>query len=379
MQAPLDSLPLGRGRKGVSIAVASLLAVAFGSLAAPSRASAADRIYVVLDYQVRPAAAGCPSADDFRTSVTKQLGYDAFQPDAAWRVAVVLDRRDERYGAHLRWTDLNGRRIGDRQLVSRATDCRELGVSLAFSVTVQVQLLAALLANAPAPSSVTLENEPGTPVATEANALPPPPSPSPAPSTAPPPESPAKPTEEPTAAVSDVAPPPADPAPTRSEVTLAAALGPGLSVGLEPQPTATGRLSAALGYGALSLELGVAGSSSGTSTRRDGSGVDVRHWLADLGGCWHRAIFRTCLVGGAGLLQTHGFGVDDGASPSGFFYQAGLRVGARKSLGARTFLSFRADGLATMTRVVVFLNRMEAWRMPRWAGLFGIDLGIAFF
>jgi hypothetical protein len=103
-----------------------------------STARAGSQIAVALDYEVAPDATGCPDEEEFRASVVRQLRYDPFRPAADRRVAVQIARKEIGFDGHIRWTDADGRWVGDRRLSSRRSECSEIGASLAFSVAVQV-------------------------------------------------------------------------------------------------------------------------------------------------------------------------------------------------------------------------------------------------
>src|SRR6185295_12804821 len=102
-------------------------------------------------YEVGPDVGGCPAPEQFRASVERQLGYNPFRPAADRRVAVQIARKDGGFAGWIRWSDAGGRWVGDRRLSSRRPDCVEIAASLAFSVAVQVQLLAALEPATPTP------------------------------------------------------------------------------------------------------------------------------------------------------------------------------------------------------------------------------------
>ena len=169
-------------------------------------AEAGPQTFVALDYEVAPEASGCPDVEEFRAAVARQLQYDPFRPAADRRVAVQIARKEVGFDGRIRWTDADGRWVGDRRLTSRRPDCDEIAASLAFSVAVQVQLLATLAPPEP----------PAPPPPPEAS----PPVVVPAPAPAPPPE-------------------PA-PGPPARRLTYSVGLGPALALGLSPQTTGRG-------------------------------------------------------------------------------------------------------------------------------------------
>jgi len=335
------SIPVRRNVSALGIALAAWSAFApFGAAV-----HAAPQIAVALEYEVASDAAGCPSADEFQASVQRQLGYDPFRASADRRVAVQIARKDAGFDGRIRWSDAAGHWVGERRLSSRRPDCREIAASLAFSVAVQVQLLAALAPPAPAPP-------------------PPPPPPPPAP-----------PAPEPSTTVVERLPPP--PPPVR-RVTWAAGFGPALALGVAPQPTGIGRLFAAGRAGRLSLELAVDAALPATQRAADGSGFSLDRFAAGAAGCGHAGAFAACLTATGGLLRARGVGVDAPASPTGWFTAVGARVAATYDLSDRTFAAARLDGLLMPTRWTVTLNQASAWTTPRVGALLGLDFGARF-
>ena len=117
-------------------------------------ARAAPQTFVALEYQVDSGVNGCPQAAEFRATVERQLGYDPFRSAADRRVAVLIGRKGVSIDGRIKWSDERGRWVGDRRLASRHQDCVDLAASLAFSVAVQIQLLATLAPSTPAPAPV---------------------------------------------------------------------------------------------------------------------------------------------------------------------------------------------------------------------------------
>ena len=118
------------------------LAVALGASSAVASFGRVARVgsqtFVTLDYEVPPDASGCPDADEFRASVARQLHYDPFRPTADRQVAVQIARKDAGFDGRIRWTDAEGRWVGDRRLTSRKSDCGEIAASVAFAVAVWI-------------------------------------------------------------------------------------------------------------------------------------------------------------------------------------------------------------------------------------------------
>jgi hypothetical protein len=320
------------------------LAVALGALSAVASfgrvARAGSQTFVTLDYEVPPDASGCPDADEFRASVARQLHYDPFRPTADRQVAVQIARKDAGFDGRIRWTDAEGRWVGDRRLTSRKSDCGEIAASVAFAVAVQVQMLATLA---------------------------PPPEPEPPPP--PPPPPPAPPVIE--------APPPPPPAVKR--LTLSVGLGPALALGMAPEATGIGRLFVSGRRAWFSLELAADAAWPATQHAADGSGFSLDRYAGDAAACGHARAFAACVTATLGVLRARGTGVDVPATPTGLFSQAGARIAATLDFGDRYFAAARVDGLVMLTSWTVTLNQSVAWTTPRVGTLIGVDVGARFF
>jgi hypothetical protein len=342
--------PDGRARLRLVLRLGLSLAVVVGMAAAPlgSAARAAPPTLVALEYEVAPEAAGCPGADEFRASVGRQLGYDPFRPSADRRVAVQIARKEPGFDGRIRWSDAEGRWVGERRWSSRRQECDEIAASLAFSVAVQVQLLATLAPATPAPAAAPAAPPPA------------PAAPAPADGVA------ARPT-----------PPPAPP-PRGPRLQLSLGLGPSLAVGLGPQPTALGRLFVAGRLAWASLEIAVDAALPTTRHEVDGSGFSLDRYAATAAACGHARALAACLLGTLGVLQARGFGVDAPSAPAGLFSQAGARIAATRDFGDRYFGAARVDALVMLGARNVTLNETVAWTTPRVGALLGLDFGARF-
>jgi hypothetical protein len=312
---------------------------------------AQPRTAVALDYEVAAGANGCPDADQFRASVERQLGYDPFRSAADKHIAVQIAPKDSGFEGHIRWSEADGRSVGERRLSSRRPECREIAASVAFAVAVQIQLIATLAAPAPEPppappEPVAREPEVKTTVEARPNATPPPPQPEPAT----PPE----------------------------PLGLYFGLGPALALGVAPQPTALGRMFVSGRRSWLSFEVGLDAALPVTQHQADGSGFSLRRFAAGAAACGHLYAFAACALATVGLLQARGVDVDVPASPTGLFSQLGARVAATRALG-RYFVAARFDALVMTGRWTVALNQSDAWTTPRVGALIGVDLGARFF
>jgi hypothetical protein len=308
-------------------------------------ARAGSQTLVALDYEVAPDAGACPDADEFRASVTRQLHYDPFRPAAAVdrRVAVQIARKEAGFDGRIRWTDADGRWVGDRRLTSRRPECGEIAASVAFAVAVQIQLLSALAP--PEPEKVAPPE--------------PPPPPPPAPVT------------------TAVAKPP-EPPPSPRRVIWSVGLGPALALAVAPQPTAVARIFVSGRRDRFSLELAADAAWPATQHDVDGTGFSLDRFAGGAAACGHVSVLAACATGTVGLLRARGTGVDAPATPAGVFSQVGARIAAAVDFSARYFAAARVDGLVMLTSWTVTLNQAPAWTTPRVGALVGVDVGARF-
>ncbi len=149
-RASMRAVPRGRSdnARAVRSRWATWLAASAALALSAAAAHAAPQIFVALEYEVASDTSGCPDADEFRAAVARQLGYDPFRPNADRRVGVHIARKDTGFDGGIKWTDAQGRSVGDRHFTSRRPECREIAASIAFSVAVQIQLLSTLASGA---------------------------------------------------------------------------------------------------------------------------------------------------------------------------------------------------------------------------------------
>ncbi len=326
-------------------------------------ACAASQTFVTLEYGVDPDVNGCPEAAEFRSAVERQVGYDPFRPAADRRVAVQIERKGAIFNGRIRWTDERGRWVGDRRLASRRQRCADIAASLAFSVAVQIQLIATLAPSTPEPPpSVQVPTAP----------------PAPAPVS----DQPAITLPQPLPPRSKVAAPPT-PEPRRAErarpLKLFLGVGPSLALWLAPHPTGLGRIFASGRVSWISGEISLDAALPATQREADGSGFSLDRFAAGAAVCSHAWAFAACFTTTVGLLRAHGLAVDAPASSSGLFSQLGARVGAAEDLGRRYFVAARADALVTLSSWTVRLNETAVWTTPRVGFMVGFDLGLRFF
>jgi hypothetical protein len=156
-------------------------------------------------------------------------------------------------------------------------------------------------------------------------------------------------------------------------------IGPSVAVGLTPQATGLGRLFVTGAVGRFSLEL--AGDAALPVTQREAgsTGFSLDRLSAAAAACGHLNVLAACVTGTLGRLQAHGFGVDQQASPTGFFSQVGARIAATHDITGRYFIAGRVDGLVMVSSSTVTLNQTVVWTTPRVGGVLGVDFGAHFF
>jgi hypothetical protein len=335
------------GRTGL-VAGAAVIVIPLLARAEGSTPSDAANFPVALEYS---ADAGCPEADALKAIVVARVGYDPFRDAAPNRVSVRLAARGRGMEGHVEWRDAAGKWAGDRTFPSRTDDCHELVRAVGFALAVQIQVLA--IANAPAgppaDDARTAEVPPPPPVVT-------PPATDPQPIT-----------------VAVVAPP------RSPHARPAFALGAGASVGfgLSSGTMALGRVLGSVAWPHLAFELAAELSLPATTRRADAAGFSQQELLVSAAACGLLSRFSACALAKGGQIRIAG-DIDLPLSPSGPLFQTGLRLGVSQDLGGRAYLAAHADGLVNVTRWTVRLDDVPAWTAPRFATVFGVDVGMRF-
>jgi hypothetical protein len=139
-----------RPRKG-AVTFAALAAACVGGAALPSAALAAEataenlppppaRVY--LDYRRDAAAQTCISAAQLTAEVESRLGRHVFVPqaDAELTARVVARRSGGHYRVEVRLFDRRQRRLGERELDTRARHCSALDDSLALVLSLAADM-----------------------------------------------------------------------------------------------------------------------------------------------------------------------------------------------------------------------------------------------
>ncbi|HMF40061.1 MAG TPA: hypothetical protein VKQ32_05185 [Polyangia bacterium] len=330
---------------GTALAAALLLA------ASPRLASGATDTVVRLEYQADEQG-GCVGEDELRRMVTDQLGHDPFRPDADQRVAISIAKTEVGFHGRIVWTEPDGRQVGERNLLSRSRDCREIAANVAFAVALQLQLIERGGSNEPNAAASNAGQSPPTASAQT--------SPTPAILEAP--------------KVSTEGPRPSGP----PKLALAVGAGPAASIGMTPEPTAVGRLFVAVRFRRLSAEVAADAALPTAQHEPDGTGVDVNALGASAAGCGHVSVASACLLGRLGWIRARGNGIALPSTSWGHFGQVGLRLAATREMG-RFIVSAHADGLIMLSHWNVVLNDAVVWSVPRVGGVVGVDVALRFF
>lgn len=341
---------LARNRRfacAAAIALAALGASREGRTGAPDFATQ-------LDYE---ATSECPTVEVFEALVERYLGHNPFQAAALKRVTVRIAASGRALEGHLEWRNASGESIGERTFPSRSGDCGELTRAMGFALALQIQLMAVGAQQAerapPAPPAASTTAKDVSPPGT---------------STAP-------------------APPPAaiqfengvsDRSETRSSPSVLVGAGVSTGIGLTSDPVALGRLFVAAEWSHAAIELGGEVSFPSTTRRGDGAGFSEYDLLANVAGCGVHSPWSACAVAKMGELRVRGQGVNVPLTASGLMAQTGLRLAAGHAFGRRTYVGAHFEGLARLTGSTVTLDSMPVWRMPRFAAVLGIDIGLRF-
>ncbi len=346
-------------RRGCTGLLACAVALGISGLASAMGLDDPEPLVVALEYSAAP---DCPGLSDFKAIATGRLGYDPFREGVPDRVLVQIEARGPANEGRIEWRDAEGRWAGDRRFPSRSADCRELARAMAFSLALQIQLLARASASAALPSAPPAEGPP----AAETGAPPTMP--------VPPPAAPASPQQrEGPAPIEAAASPDQRPHPVLA-LGAGALVGFGLSSSLVPMGRAFGNLA----WPYWSLELAAEVSWPSTVRRADGAGFSQQALLLGAAGCRAIAPASACLVAKAGALRIDGTSIDVPASRLGPLVEAGLRLAVVQSLGRRLYMSAQTEGLLIVTRWRVTLDQNVVWTSPRLAATLGLDLGVRF-
>ncbi len=338
----------GRRRASRAWAFLALLGVA---LAWPCAAGADGHRSATLHYVRAPGAERCLEQERLEAEISGRLGYAPFTDGAATRIDVRVEASGKGLRAFIRFDVAGSSAPRERVLDSPGTDCVELGASLALTIALAIDPVAATGA-APTPSAA----------ATVPPAAPSVPRAAP---TAPPQAAPV---------VTSVAPP-APPPPSWALGFLA-----GATVGTGTLPAPTFGPSVAVEVALARFAFGVEGRFDFPRTaEEDGSPRSVRAYAGRVSplACLRMRPLLLCAVPTFGVVHGDGQGVEFPASATTVWVAAGLRVGGDFFLTQRIWLRPTLEGQAVMTPTELRLNDREIWSSPPIAVSLGLALGIA--
>jgi len=318
--------------------------------AAPARAQTSPELFVDIAYRVDPTLESCPSEAEFRGLVAQQLGYDPHRPGSPLSIEVLVRPIDGGMDGAIHWREATARDVGQRRVAAPDQDCRELVATMAFVVTVQIQLMAIQPATAPDADATEPVRDlpPVRPGADDGAAD--------------------------AATPEERATPRARPGLDAPPWSLAMGAGPSLGLGLAPRAVAGGHAFLSLAYGRIGLELGGEGNLPVSARSAAGDGFRIRTELGTLAACGRSSWVSACAITKLGRVRVDGLGVDRPVSASGLLAQLGARVLASTRLGSHLTVQVHGDVLHLLSPWTVELNQVPRWTMPRWGGGAGLAL-----
>ena len=319
-------------------------------LADAQEQSKAAPLFVRLTYE---APSQCRSVGEFRAIVRKRLNRDPFVEASSNRVFVAVSQLDGVLSGELVWRDDQGNSTGQQSFPSTNNHCSQLIDAMAFALAVQIHLLEAVVVEKTKSAS---EEEPRVKPSLQKDV--------------------ASATSSHGSEPSSVAPPPT-PEPRRPAALFIGG-GAGLAVGMSSQVVPEGRFFAGLRWTALAVELGLEASAPVITRRADGAGFSQWYLLASAAGCASFQPWSACALMKLGTVRVSGRDIDVPNGTGALVAQAGLRLALRQRLSARTFVSFRTEGLVNLTRWSVLLDGIEVSNTPRFAWVSGLDLAFYF-
>jgi len=299
---------------------------------------------VRLVYDRGPSAADCPDEQMVVYAVRARLGFDPFHEPADLVIRASLFRIGEELRATIRLSD-NRRNQGERNLVSRRSDCTELASAVELALSIAVDPLS-VARDAPAPASAPAPIVVGQ---------------------AAPPAAPAPP-----AAVSVQAAPPAPPK------HVQATLGAAGSVGGSVAPTLG--VVAGVGFGTDSWSVAIEGRADLPASKEvDGGGRITASMLAGtLAPCFQRWLLGGCLLATVAALRGAGEGLDAPREQTTWLVAGGARV-LIEAPGSG-WVAFRAhlDLLSPLVRTTLKVGGNPVWTAPPISAALGVAAVVRF-
>jgi hypothetical protein len=310
-----------------------------------------------LVYVRGPETAACPDESQLRRAVATRIGYDPFFATASKTVIAQISRVKTGYRGKIQIIGDDGVIRGERELATRGDDCSELISALALAVSIALDDLDDG-APAPAPAATAPAFTAPDAVAPTADAAPP-------------------------AVVSSAAddgaraaPPPLPSSASRLGVAVSA--GPVVSLGAAPGPSVGGAVAATLRYGWAALRVDLRADLPASGDLGGGGRVTASSLVGTAALCVRADVPFVCAGGGLGSFATTTESISAPASDHALLLQVLAVAGADVSLSRQLFVEPFAQLGVVLTRHRVFVDGIEAYRLPAVAATAGIHLGWRF-
>ena len=321
-----------------------------------------------LVYVRGPDTAACPDEDQLRRAVATRIGYDPFFPSAPKTVIAQVSRAKAGYRGKVQITGDDGRIRGERELATRGDDCSELISAMALAVSIALDDLDEAPPTPPTPATATAPPAASDAVAAPASSLP-----------AAPGEAITPPAPSPRAGAAGSAEQPAPPVGTRaSRLDITASIGPVVSVGAAPGPSVGAAVAATVRYGWAAARLDLRADLPAGGDLAGGGRVSSRSVLATAALCARANTPFVCAGGGVGSFASTTSSISHPASDDALLVEALAVAGADVGLSRQVFLEPFVEVGFVLTRHRVFVDGVEAFRLPVVAGTGGIHLGWRF-
>ncbi len=288
---------------------------------------------VRLEYILGEGAERCPDTAAMQSAVRARLGFDPFREPAELRVIAQVGREGEGLKATLRLErDGTSEPARTRELFSRRADCAELAATLQLAISIAIDPMSVVRAEAPPPSPEPVPPAP----------LPPSPPVVPAPSGLPP-------------------------------ATLELGAGAVGSLGLAPDLTAGAWVFGGLRWPSFSGSLEVRADWPRTATISSGT-VSASCIFGNLVACWRVDGFGLCGLFAGGAMRGAGVDVAEAKNVTTPFLAAGARGLFEWPSTGLVAGRVAAEMIVPFTRTTLRIGDAEAWTTPPIAGSLAISL-----
>jgi hypothetical protein len=116
-----------------------------------------------LSYERRSGAESCPDEEQLREAITTRLGSDPFSDEGKRTLEIIVSKQGDGLEARIGLIGADGVTRGQRDLVSKSRECRDLSTVLVLTAAMALDPLAARASEGPTgpmPSSVVLAGNP---------------------------------------------------------------------------------------------------------------------------------------------------------------------------------------------------------------------------